>query len=371
MIIEEPDIKEKKIDMNTFFKYDNDTCEPSFFKITAFNSTDDFPDSTGNLTKFFEISDEILTIDMTEDSTGEFQFYIMVEITDNSTRAWKQIYVNLENPTQETKIPEIINQPPEFEESESLIEEIKIDVPLELSDDSVYLYNSPKAVDKEENKIYYEFDGVGDLQYVQLKQNKDDTFTLRIDQSLITAENVQNFTITVRLTDDKALFKNQFFIPVYLTKEIPVVENVTEPVANETAPVDEELEEVAAIVEEDEEEEEEEPEDDRPEEEKAKEVGYDEYAAPKPKPPPAPPVKVFRPPGQTYIPPRKNVPVDVVAYDNPEDQFLRQEPTISRLGIDKNSVVRVDFTNPMKMLAPWKIKAERDAEYFENQPGPT
>ena len=108
---------------------------------------------------------------------------------------------------------------------------------------------------------------------------------------------------------------------MYLTKEVLVVENTTETASNETAEATEEeqAEESTEVIEEDEEEEEEEEIEENPSEEKKKEVGYDEYASPKPKPPAAPPVVVLRLPGTNVIPPRKNVPVDVVAYDNPED----------------------------------------------------
>ena len=46
---------------------------------------------------------------MTTESEGEFTFYIMVQIIDGTTYAWKEVYFNLANPSVESKIPEIIN----------------------------------------------------------------------------------------------------------------------------------------------------------------------------------------------------------------------------------------------------------------------
>lgn len=102
------------------------------------------------------------------------------------------------------------------------------------------------------------------------------------------------------------------------------------------------------------------------EEEDETELGYDEYADMRAKAPPDPPLQMTRPPSSNFIPPRKNMPVEVVAYDDPEDLFTRQEPTISRMSMSNTGMLTIDFSHNMHMLHLWEIKQKRDEEFFKN-----
>ena len=68
---------------------------------------------------------------------------------------------------------------------------------------------------------------------------------------------------------------------------------------------------------------------------------------------------VFRLPTDPPPPPRKNVPVAVVAYSNPADKFAQTEPSISKATMDKEGNLGMDFSVPMAFPKEWK---DREAD---------
>ena len=70
-----------------------------------------------------------------------------------------------------------LNTPPYFEE---FIEE---SLTIDLTEESVVTFTSPRAMDKQGDKILMKFEGLKD--YAKAITNKNDTFTLTIDKDKV------------------------------------------------------------------------------------------------------------------------------------------------------------------------------------------
>lgn len=79
-------------------------------------------------------------------------------------------------------------------------------------------------------------------------------------------------------------------------------------------------------------------------------------------PPPIPP-KVVPP----DAPPRQNVPVEVVTYDNEEQLFSRPEPSVRNMAMDKFGGMGMQMSADMDWPQEWKEKAEADKQQLEGE----
>lgn len=199
--------------------------------------------------------------------------------------------------------------------------------------------------------------------YPELLSFDNDTQTLTIDPNEVTREMVDGKFIRLNaITDNEFNLTGTYplFIYFQIIEPEPEPEPEVEPVQSVPTPEPEEEVVLETPVEEEEvveeivEEEEEDP----------NGLGVDEMEPVMAKPPPDPPVRMVKPLGLDFIPPRKNLPVEVVSYDSAEDQFKRTEPTITNLGISKKGVLSVSFSNSMQMLDSWKAKYEQDKAVF-------
>jgi hypothetical protein len=101
----------------------------------------------------------------------------------------------------------------------------------------------------------------------------------------------------------------------------------------------------------------EEPEPDLSDESENEEEDDVEVIAP---PPPLPPVVIVKAP-DGRIPPRKNVPIEVVEYEGAEDMFVREEPTINGMLVGKKGDVGLGFSGAMDYPSDWTAKYEADS----------
>ena len=71
----------------------------------------------------------------------------------------------------------------------------------ELEDDSLVTFNSPKAVDPENNKISIQFKSIG-LFFMRMKQNPDNSFYIKVSKSLL-PKKTATYKFSVLLKDDR------------------------------------------------------------------------------------------------------------------------------------------------------------------------
>lgn len=70
----------------------------------------------------------------------------------------------------------------------------------ELEDDSPVVFKSPKAVDKEKNAIKMDFN-TGRQIFLRARKNDDDTFTIKINRSLVPRKKAK-YAIKIGLSDE-------------------------------------------------------------------------------------------------------------------------------------------------------------------------
>ena len=68
----------------------------------------------------------------------------------------------------------------------------------EIEDKSIETYTSPRARDKEGDKVIMTFEGLTNA--IKATQNQDDTFTIRVDKSLLDKKTQKNL-IKIRIKD--------------------------------------------------------------------------------------------------------------------------------------------------------------------------
>jgi hypothetical protein len=73
-------------------------------------------------------------------------------------------------------------------------------------------------------------------------------------------------------------------------------------------------------------------------------------------PPVIPPVVIPK-----NAPPRKNVPITVIAYEDPESMFLREEPSLRKMEFGKKGDMGMGFSGDMVYPDEWKQKFESDS----------
>ena len=86
-----------------------------------------------------------------------------------------------------------------------------------------------------------------------------------------------------------------------------------------------------------------------------------------------PPPKPFIPPTMVVknddgsIPPRKNMPVDVVEYEDEGDLFVAVEPTVRKMTVGKTGDMGINFSSGMVYPEEWIEKAASDAETLQKE----
>ena len=110
--------------------------------------------------------------------------------TDGEVEAYKEITIQYIQP---------YISPPEFKTQ--LVDQVILVVEGEI--ETKFIYKSPQAVDEQEEEIFMEFSGVSALpcRCADIKQNGDDTFSLEVDPSKISQDDVGDHLITVTLKD--------------------------------------------------------------------------------------------------------------------------------------------------------------------------
>jgi len=124
--------------------------------------------------------------------------------------------VKVTAPVQENKA---LNNPPKIE---GLVANIEVNVPL-VEDENIFKYISPVATDSEGDKIFMAFDGIDSLPFLSVKKGSDDTFTLRVDKSLVSKVGTSEYKLTVTLSNEGSLTKTTYNIKIIISKEEPIV----------------------------------------------------------------------------------------------------------------------------------------------------
>jgi len=205
------------------------------------------------------------------------------------------------------------------------------------------------------------------------------TFTVSIDRTLITQADAGTRTIDLTLLDDGPV---TLIIPVIYNLPIEIEYIASEGADEDEAPEESTLDQSAegglapeeeedsgvdsGVPEEEEEEVAVEEEKEIPAVEIVKEEDNYESVPAVPK---IPPVLVFRAPGAPRPPPRKNVPVAIVEYNNLADKFAKTEPTLRKTDMNKKGTVGMKFSEPMEFPEAWVSKFENDKQFSTSATG--
>lgn len=75
-----------------------------------------------------------------------------------------------------------------------------------------------------------------------------------------------------------------------------------------------------------------------------------------------PPMFVPKPLDGSIPPPRQNLPIAVVAYEDPADMYIREEPTLRKMEIGKEGDLGINFSSDMVYPDEWSSKLQSDTD---------
>lgn len=82
ILAESPGLEEYEVDLSQLFIFELESCEAKNYSIRSYNSIEEYEDTSGNITEFFEIKGSTLLVDVSDESDGEYEFSILVFIDD-------------------------------------------------------------------------------------------------------------------------------------------------------------------------------------------------------------------------------------------------------------------------------------------------
>lgn len=96
----------------------------------------------------------------------------------------------------------MLNKAPRFETAIKPIFKIDLITGLDgvLEDGSIVVYNSPKAIDPENNKMIIDFE-FGRKNFIRAKKNDDNSFSCKINKTLLPKKS-EKYKIGIQLSDE-------------------------------------------------------------------------------------------------------------------------------------------------------------------------